>query len=525
MRLTELNVALQGALHGVPTLWAGTDASLDVVAKAQQKLSQLEADGKLEAFVAAQISARSSGTDSNGLPLMWERQGSQAVVNISGSLIDGSAGFMRYFGVVGYDDVAQAAIEAYSDPEVKSVMFKIESPGGQVSGVMDCGALLNTLSTLKPSAVYTSNLMASGGYWLGSAIKGTISVGPTAEVGSIGVIMVVTDLTEALAQQGIKKTVMRAGDNKARVNPYEPLTADARASLQQSMNDVHGLFQAQVAKGRPDLSTEELMAATKGDTFLGKRAKSAGLVDKVSSFEQALKLLDSQIPKSNTPSNSKGATMKTVLTDAQIALIASGVPITNIGLTVAEVADVQAEQERQAIEAKKVEDAKAEKLAADNLQAAADAEAAEAARKQAGAGETDPVKLSASLNIANIQVGLLQSQLVTANATLVTKEAELVNLKASTQSMTTNHDGMLANLRIALGKMQVALGGSDTTGGMDAATASTEYARLNDVFNSKFKVGQGSKSVTETKTVVVEDEATRKFRMTAAAAQANRSAK
>lgn len=518
MNIFELNPGLAAALAGTPSLWLGSQESFDGVVEAQRQVSLLTPE-KL-----AQLQARSGARDSNGLPMMWEKRGSTAVISVSGGLIDGNAGYMRYFGVVGYDDVAEAAIAAYSDPDVKTVMWKIESPGGQVSGVMDCGLLIGQLSGMKPSMTYTGNLMASGGYWLGTAVKGEVIAGPTAEVGSIGVLTVLTDVTKALADQGIKKTVMRAGDDKARVNPFEPLTDSARAHLQQSMDDVHGLFRSQVAKARPNLSTEDMLAATTGRTFLGKRAKSAGLVDKVASFEQALKLLDSQIPKSNTPSNSKGATMKTVLTDAQIALIAAGAPLTSLGLSADALADVQAEQDRQAAEARAVSDKVAEDAAKAALEATASAAAAEAAKKAAGGTENADglAKVTAELNTANIQVGLLQSQLVTAQASLVTVNAELVNIKASTQSMTANHDGMLAQLRTALGRLQIAMGGSDTSASMDAVAATAAYASLSETFNTKFKVGQASKTAPETKPAVTVDPALANFARTAAAAQANR---
>lgn len=517
MNIFELNPGLAAALSGAPTLWMGSQESFDGVAEAQRQVALLTPEKM------AQLQVRAGELDENGLPMLWEKRGAVAVINVSGSLVDGSSGWGRFFGVLGYDDLAVAAIAAYSDPDVKTVMWKIESPGGQVSGVIDCGTLIAQLSSMKPSMTYTGGLMASGGYWLGTSVQGQIYAGPTAEVGSIGVLVVLTDMSEAMRLAGVKKTLMRAGDDKARINPYEAPTDKALADLQQSMDDVHGLFRTQVAKGRPDLSTEELLAATTGKTFMGKRAKDAGLVDKVSSFEQALKLLDSQKPTSNTSNNSKGANMKVVLTDAQIAQISAGVAVESLGLSAEAVIEVNAEIARQAAEAKAAGDAAAEKIANATLQPTAEAVAAEAAKKAVGATETDITKLTASLHTSNIQVGLLQAQLVTANESLVTKEAELVNLKVSAQSMTANHDAMLGAVHAALGRLQVASGGSDTTAGMDAASASAAYMALLGSFNAKFKIGAASKLASGTDKVAgVEDEATRRFKAAAAAAQNNR---
>lgn len=518
--MIDFNPQLMAALAGVPTLWLGSQESFDCVAEAYRQVSLLTPEK------IAALEARVMARDENGLPMIWEKRGATAVINVTGQLVDGNAGYMRYFRVIGYDDIAEAAIAAYSDPDVKKVMWKIESPGGQVSGVMDLGAMISLMSGMKSSMTYTANLMASGGYWLATAVKGEIVAGPTAEVGSIGVLMVLTDVTKALADQGIKKTIMRAGDDKARINPLEAPRAEDLALLQQSMDDVHGLFRAQVSKGRPNLSTEDMLAATTGRTFLGKRAKSAGLVDKVASFEQALKLLDSQNPTGNTPSNSKGATMKTVLTTEQIAKMAAGVPVEQLGLSAEAVIEVNAFLAEQAAAAKLVSDKAAEDAAKAALQATADAAAAEAAKKLAGTTETDITKVMASLNTANIQVDLLKSQLTTAQASLVTKEAELTNLKVSHQTMTETHTGLTAAVRTALGRLQISMGGSDTSEGMEAAAATAEFTRLDAVFKEKFKIGQASKPVPETKPATQPaDAAVLAFQRTAAIAQANRTAK
>ncbi len=380
---------------------------------------------------------------------------------------------------------------------------------------------------MKPSSVYTGTQMCSAGYWLGTSVKGTISAGPAAEVGSIGVLIVHTDMSKMYEDAGVKKTILRAGVNKARLNPIEPLTPEVKAQIQQNLDDVHSMFRAQVAKGRPNLASEDLAAVTDGSVFLGKRAKTAGLVDNVSSFEQALKLLDSQNPSSNTPSNSKGATMKTVLTPEQISKISAGVPLTGLGLSAEELKDVQEHVEAAAAEAKLAADKEAEKTAAATLQATADAAAAEAAKKLAGT--TDNTVLAGQLLTANAQVDLLKSQIVAKDALLVSKETELVGLKASTQSMTANHTALLAIARTATGKMAVALGGTAAASEtMDAAAIVAEHARVTDVFTTKFQIGAASKAVTDTgkdKTPTPDDANMRAFKQAAAAAQSRITAK
>ncbi len=435
-------------LGSEPVMWAGTQESFDVVLRAQQKVSERMKAGTYD--------------DPNGdYPPIWERRGSTAVINISGSLVDGEAGWGRYFGVLGYDDVAKATIEAASDPDVKTLMFHINSPGGSVDGVMDCGNLLNQISKLKPSAVYTSSQMSSGGYWLGSSIEGTMTASPTASVGSIGVLMVLTDYVDMFKQAGIGKSIMRAGKNKALINPFEKPTEEAKADLQGKLDDMHALFRAQVAKGRPNLSADQLLQVTDGSEFMGKRAKAAGLVDNVANMAQALKLLDSQNASSNTPANSKGKAMKiTELSPEQRAAISAGATPASLGLV------IDAEP-------------------GDEVTTTAAPEPVSTTAAPA------PVVAAAPAGMVSAEVAdLLKSQLSTAQAGLVTVTAELTNLKASTQTMQANSEGLLAIARDSIGRMAVGLGGSDAAAAtMDSTAAIAEHARISAVFKEKFKIG------------------------------------
>jgi signal peptide peptidase SppA len=459
-------------------LWAGSQESFDVVLAAEVKVAEGLKVGMWD--------------DNSDLPPLWEARGSTAVINISGSLIDGAAGFMRYFGVVGYDDIIKATIEAATDPDMKSLLFHINSPGGEVNGVIDTAKVLNQITALKNSSVYTSSVMASGGYWLGSAINGTIAAGPTAKVGSIGVLTVLTNVEKALEIQGVKKTILRAGDQKALNNPYEPLSDQAKANIQQDLNDVHSLFRAAVAKGRPNLSAADLVDVTQGQEFMGKRALTAGLVDKVSSFDVALKLLDSTTTASNTPQKSKGSTMKTVLTEAHILQIAAGASLESLGLKVETTAEP-------------TEAATAAAVAAAALVADTAAKAAEEAAKTT----TKVEAVTASTEV----VDLLKSQLLTAQAELVTTKAELINVKATHQTASANHDGLLQIAREAVGKMSIALGGTDAASTtLDAAGAIAEHARVSAVFKEKFKVGGVAVKTPAAGAAEPEDEKTRAFR-------------
>ena len=255
-------------------LWAGTQESYDVVLQAQVSLSKMAA------------SMQASGMyDMPDTPPTWKKDGSLATVNVHGSLIQGHAGFLSHFGVSGYSDISQALVEAASDPEVKSIMLDVNSPGGSVNGAQEAADLISQISSVKPVSAHVEQLGASAGYWLASAAP-HVSVNPTAQVGSIGVLNVHTSYHKQLADAGVDKTIIRSGANKAGGNSIEPLSESAREDMQSKVNDIAHIFLSHVQAKRGGKLADP--KAGDGLTFLGKRAVTAGLADKVSTYQQAV---------------------------------------------------------------------------------------------------------------------------------------------------------------------------------------------------------------------------------------------
>lgn len=469
-------------VDGKPVLWAGTESSFDLAIQAQiQGLKLLEEKGQFD--LRAQTY---DGAD--GLPPMIAKQGKVGILSISGSLVDGEASYGRYYGVVGYDDIVGAAARLYSDPDVERVLVRIDSPGGMVDGIMDAGEALKRYSQTKPTLVYTGSMAASGGYWLATSFDAEIHVGPTAQLGSIGVVSVHTDLSGAYEAMGVKKTVLRSGENKARMNSIEPLTPELKAAEERKMADVHAIFRKHVGLGRPNLDASQLLEVTDGSLFLGKQAKEVGLADGVATFGQALKLLDSQIPSSNTPSKSKGASMK--LSEQQIAMLQNGVPVAQLGLSAEDQAACQAQIDA-VINAGKAD----EGIGGADKKPDVDA----------GAGaQPPPADVSAELTAATAQVTLLTKQLAEVNDKLVAEAAKVQNLTAAQEPLKAQIESLTGIARVAVGKLQITLGASSTAESMDATALVAAHTSLNASFLEKFKIGPVSKSAAQPETKNVE---------------------
>jgi hypothetical protein len=80
---------------------------------------------------------------------------------------------------------------------------------------------------------------------------------PSADVGSIGVYAAHVDASAAARRRGLKYTLISAGKFKVEGNPFEPLSDEARAAMQASVDEFYAMFTSDVAKNR-DVSVKDV---------------------------------------------------------------------------------------------------------------------------------------------------------------------------------------------------------------------------------------------------------------------------
>lgn len=223
--------------------------------------------------------------EDDGHPLL-EVHDSVGVISVRGTLTNRQSPWNRFFGITAYGDIRDALAVAVNDDSVKKILLDIDSHGGQAVGVSELGSLIRTIDKdVKPVFSYSGGAMNSAAYWIGSQAR-KIYAADMAELGSIGVIMVHKEFTEAFKQQGIKVNVIRTGKFKALVNPYEKLSEVARKQVEERQMTFYNLFLAAVAKGRRKDVSEVSSRMAEGRTFLGPEAVKVGLADSVGFFDQ-----------------------------------------------------------------------------------------------------------------------------------------------------------------------------------------------------------------------------------------------
>lgn len=211
-----------------------------------------------------------------------------AVVPITGTLVKRASWMETESGMQSYRDVVAAAEAAANDPKVGAILLQIDSPGGQVAGAFEAAAALREIGARKALWAIADSGAYSAAYLLASSAE-RIFVPETGEVGSIGVIAMRLDATEADAKLGMKWHIVQAGAQKAFGNPHTVMSENEMTVLSAKVAEVNQLFVETVAERRKMLP--RAVAGLEAGTFRGEQARRIGLVDAVGTFDDAVAAL------------------------------------------------------------------------------------------------------------------------------------------------------------------------------------------------------------------------------------------
>jgi capsid assembly protease len=202
----------------------------------------------------------------------------------------GRVAILSLYGVLGRASLNQftkALRAARSDPSVSAIVFDIDSPGGPVDGVPELANEIAGRRVPTKTVAVANTLAASAAYWLASAADELV-VTPSGSIGSIGVLAMHEDVSKALEAEGVKVSIISAGKYKTEGNPYEPLSTEARASLQDQVDQFGSMFIQDVARGRKVSSSQVRNGFGEGRMVLASQAVKQGMADRVETLDQTL---------------------------------------------------------------------------------------------------------------------------------------------------------------------------------------------------------------------------------------------
>ena len=222
-----------------------------------------------------------------------------AVVPIEG-IISSHSGDRSGYNMV---EVVKAQLKlAKDDEDVKAVILRVDSPGGEVLASDDIANELRTFQeeSSKPVVVSMGSLAASGGYYVSAPCEWIVANELTI-TGSIGVIMHGYNYRGLMDKIGLKPDVYKSGKFKDMLsgdrNAAEVLPEE-RVMVQKLIDETYGKFKQVVGDGRAaarDMNKDGRTLVKNwaefadGRVFSGKEAKELGFVDELGGFDTAVK--------------------------------------------------------------------------------------------------------------------------------------------------------------------------------------------------------------------------------------------
>jgi protease-4 len=173
---------------------------------------------------------------------------------------------------------------------VSGVVISINSPGGTTTGAEELYRGIRQLAEKKPLVAFVDGTAASGGYITAIAAD-YIVARETSLVGSIGVLFQYPDASKLLTTLGVQVEEVKSAPLKAEPSPFHPTSPEARAALQNVVNDTYDWFKRLVAERRK-LDDAQIATVSTGTIFSGRQGVPLKLVDQIGSERDAVAWLE-----------------------------------------------------------------------------------------------------------------------------------------------------------------------------------------------------------------------------------------
>ncbi len=218
-------------------------------------------------------------------------------------------------GPRGLDYYSQMLSEAERSPRINSILFLIDSGGGEAVGLQTFVEQMKSSS--KPTlALIDDGIGASAAYWIATgANQGIWAAKSTSIIGSIGTMITLADMRPAMEKAGIKiHEIYATKSTKKNRDFHDALDGKYKSITDQLLDPFNEVFHNAVKESRGDKITSEEVFT--GQTYMADKAMELGLIDHIGNIQEAVDHLqsiangDAQDTQSNSNSNHNSQQMK-----------------------------------------------------------------------------------------------------------------------------------------------------------------------------------------------------------------------
>ena len=190
-------------------------------------------------------------------------------------------------GRIGGESTSALLREARDDKDVKAVVLRVSSPGGEVFASEQIRREVVALKEAgKPVVVSMGDLAASGGYWI-SMNADRIYADPSTITGSIGIFGMIPNVARSLDKIGVHTDGVGTTRFAGAFDITRPMDPAVGQVIQSVINKGYADFTGKVAAAR-NKPVEAVDEVARGRVWSGAQAKERGLVDDFGGLKAAV---------------------------------------------------------------------------------------------------------------------------------------------------------------------------------------------------------------------------------------------
>ena len=206
-----------------------------------------------------------------------------AIIYAQGEIMSGEGDV----NTIGEGSMRRSLIEARKDKDIKAIVLRINSPGGNALTSDLIWREIELTKKVKPVVVSMGNYAASGGYYIACNANKIFAENNTI-TGSIGVFGILPNFTQLATKIGLHSEQVKTNENAAEYSPFLPMDEKFKSVTLEGVEHIYKTFVTHVAQGRK-MTFAQVDSIAQGRVWSGSEAVKIGLVDKIGGLDAAIK--------------------------------------------------------------------------------------------------------------------------------------------------------------------------------------------------------------------------------------------
>jgi len=218
----------------------------------------------------------------------WPRKPVIALIVADGEITEnkGSANPLSRDDNVTPGNMARTFNYVKNIPDVKGIVYRINSPGGMALAGEEIHHSVQKASQRKPLTISMGNVAASGGYYIAMPGK-KLFANPGTITGSIGIYGGKADLSGLYDKIALGNELYTRGKYAGMLSTTRPFTDFEREKYFDHLMAFYKHFLTLVVENR-GLKTDSVDALSQGRVWTGREALANGLIDELGGIKQAI---------------------------------------------------------------------------------------------------------------------------------------------------------------------------------------------------------------------------------------------